>query len=97
MSEKDGDGRWVLYLDFVRIGDIIIVHGSVVAKDKYTYKSTIPERFRPKSTIGLSAQNIEVLHDVSTATIELSEYGSIYTDYPYSGNCIIGIRIYEAK
>ena len=50
------------YVTLTRIGTRVFFYGSLIAKPSHTYKSIIPEKFRPK-------QNVQVIWNLIDTTL----------------------------
>ena len=84
------------YITLTRIGKIVFFYGSLIVKPNHTYKSIIPEKFRPK-------QKTQIIWSTADSSslypkiVLVEPNGIIKTENATSNIVISGMTIWETK
>lgn len=89
---QDSDFGGMLF----KIGNTVILYADVIAKSKHIYNYIIPEKFRPKETVTLYAQNLSS-PTVGVAILAISPNGQISTENDYPAVLCSGMTMWNVN
>ena len=81
------------YTTLIKIGNKIFFYGSLIAKSKHTYKSIVPEGFRPKKDVQIIWNKIA--NTLYPIVLTIDTNGLIKTFSEYNNVVASGITIWE--
>ena len=80
---------------FFKIGNIVILSGTIFAMNNYDYGITLPMEFRPKTEKTIVLTTSFNGSELSNSTFYITSTGRLITKYPYNFNQCSGTFIYS--
>lgn len=80
---------------FFKVGNIVILSGTIFAMNNYDYGITLPMEFRPKTEKTIVLTTSFNGSELSNSTFYITSTGRLITKYPYNFNQCSGTFIYS--
>ena len=80
---------------FFKVGNIVILSGTIFAMNNYDYGITLPMEFRPKTEKAIVLTTSFNGSELSNSTFYITSTGRLITKYPYNSNQCSGTFIYS--
>ena len=80
---------------FFKVGNIVILSGTIFAMNNYDYGITLPMEFRPKTEKAIVLTTSFNGSELSNSTFYITSTGRLITKYPYNFNQCSGTFIYS--